>query len=70
MPNVFQFMEEQRRDRDQKPAFLRTREFGEIYREYQQQESGGDMQHASDLVVTAIYGGREAAAGVLDYLEV
>jgi glutamate synthase (NADPH/NADH) small chain len=32
--------------------------------------AGGDMVRGSDLVVTAIYEGREAAAGILDYLEV
>lgn len=32
--------------------------------------SGGDMVRGSDLVVTAIYEGREAAQGILDYLDV
>jgi glutamate synthase (NADPH/NADH) small chain len=32
--------------------------------------AGGDMVRGSDLVVTAIWEGREAAAGILDYLEV
>ncbi|MCP1676871.1 glutamate synthase (NADPH/NADH) small chain [Natronocella acetinitrilica] len=32
--------------------------------------SGGDMVRGSDLVVTAVYEGREAAKGILDYLEV
>ena len=32
--------------------------------------SGGDMVRGSDLVVTAIYEGRQAAEGILDYLEV
>jgi glutamate synthase (NADPH/NADH) small chain len=32
--------------------------------------AGGDMVRGSDLVVTAIYEGREAAEGILDYLEV
>lgn len=32
--------------------------------------SGGDMVRGSDLVVTAVYEGREAAEGILDYLEV
>jgi len=32
--------------------------------------AGGDMVRGSDLVVTAIYEGREAAGGILDYLEV
>src|SRR5690606_1954908 len=32
--------------------------------------AGGDMVRGSDLVVTAIWEGREAAAGILDYLGV
>ena len=32
--------------------------------------SGGDMVRGSDLVVTAVFEGREAAEGILDYLEV
>jgi glutamate synthase (NADPH/NADH) small chain len=32
--------------------------------------AGGDMVRGSDLVVTAIWEGREAAKGILDYLEV
>lgn len=32
--------------------------------------SGGDMVRGSDLVVTAVYEGRQAAEGILDYLEV
>ncbi len=32
--------------------------------------AGGDMVRGSDLVVTAVYEGREAAAGILDYLNV
>jgi len=32
--------------------------------------AGGDMVRGSDLVVTAVYEGREAAQGILDYLEV
>ena len=32
--------------------------------------SGGDMVRGSDLVVTAIYEGRLAAEGILDYLGV
>ncbi len=32
--------------------------------------AGGDMVRGSDLVVTAIYEGREAAEGILDYLEI
>ncbi len=32
--------------------------------------AGGDMVRGSDLVVTAIYEGREAAGGILDFLEV
>ncbi len=32
--------------------------------------AGGDMVRGSDLVVTAVFEGREAAMGILDYLEV
>lgn len=32
--------------------------------------SGGDMVRGSDLVVTAVYEGRQAAEGILDFLEV
>jgi len=32
--------------------------------------AGGDMARGSDLVVTAIYEGRQAAEGILDFLEV
>ena len=32
--------------------------------------AGGDMVRGSDLVVTAVYEGREAASGILDYLDV
>lgn len=32
--------------------------------------AGGDMVRGSDLVVTAVFEGREAAAGILDYLDV
>ena len=32
--------------------------------------SGGDMVRGSDLVVTAIFEGREAAEGILDYIGV
>uniref|UniRef100_UPI003F64DC6D FAD-dependent oxidoreductase n=1 Tax=Pseudomonas alabamensis TaxID=3064349 RepID=UPI003F64DC6D len=32
--------------------------------------AGGDMVRGSDLVVTAIFEGRTAAEGILDYLEV
>ncbi len=31
--------------------------------------AGGDMVRGSDLVVTAIWEGRQAAEGILDYLE-
>jgi glutamate synthase (NADPH/NADH) small chain len=31
--------------------------------------AGGDMVRGSDLVVTAIYEGRKAAEGMLDYLD-
>ena len=32
--------------------------------------AGGDMTRGSDLVVTAVFEGREAAENILDYLEV
>src|SRR3546814_15819460 len=32
--------------------------------------AGGDMVRGSDLVVTAVFEGREAAEGILDYLKV
>ncbi|MEY8240239.1 MAG: glutamate synthase small subunit, partial [Cycloclasticus sp.] len=32
--------------------------------------AGGDMVRGSDLVVTAVYEGREAAQGILDFLKV
>jgi glutamate synthase (NADPH/NADH) small chain len=32
--------------------------------------AGGDMVRGSDLVVTAVFEGREAARGILAYLEV
>jgi glutamate synthase (NADPH/NADH) small chain len=32
--------------------------------------AGGDMVRGSDLVVTAVFEGREAARGILDYLDV
>ena len=32
--------------------------------------AGGDMVRGSDLVVTAIWEGREAAEGILDFLDV
>ncbi|GAB2780157.1 FAD-dependent oxidoreductase [Halomonas shantousis] len=32
--------------------------------------AGGDMVRGSDLVVTAVYEGRKAAEGILDYLEI
>ncbi len=32
--------------------------------------SGGDMVRGSDLVVTAVFDGRQAAEGILDYLEI
>jgi len=32
--------------------------------------AGGDMVRGSDLVVTAVYDGRQAAEGILDYLEI
>jgi glutamate synthase (NADPH/NADH) small chain len=32
--------------------------------------AGGDMVRGSDLVVTAVFEGREAAQGIIDYLGV
>jgi len=32
--------------------------------------AGGDMVRGADLVVTAVYEGRQAAEGILDYLEI
>jgi glutamate synthase (NADPH) small chain len=32
--------------------------------------AGGDMVRGSDLVVTAVFEGREAAKGILEYLQV
>jgi glutamate synthase (NADPH/NADH) small chain len=32
--------------------------------------AGGDMVRGSDLVVTAIWEGRQAAEGIMDYLDV
>ena len=32
--------------------------------------AGGDMVRGSDLVVTAVWEGRQAAEGILDYLDV
>ena len=32
--------------------------------------AGGDMVRGSDLVVTAVYEGREAAKGIASYLDV
>jgi glutamate synthase (NADPH/NADH) small chain len=32
--------------------------------------AGGDMVRGADLVVTAVFEGREAAQGILDYLQV
>ena len=46
------------------------------YQDYKYQTSnekifaGGDMVRGSDLVVTAVFEGREAAEGILDYLDV
>jgi glutamate synthase (NADPH/NADH) small chain len=48
----------------------------EEHQEYKFQTSnpkvfaGGDMVRGSDLVVTAVWEGRQAAEGILDYLEV
>ena len=88
MPNnVFQFLEVQRADPGKKPAFVRVTHFGEIYGDYEQQETankaelplqtanprvfaGADMVRGPDLVVSAIYEGRQAAETILDYLKV
>ncbi|MDA9560567.1 glutamate synthase small subunit, partial [Porticoccaceae bacterium] len=32
--------------------------------------AGGDMVRGSDLVVTAVFEGRQAAEGILDYLDI
>jgi len=32
--------------------------------------AGGDMVRGSDLVVTAVFEGREAAEGILDFLDI
>jgi glutamate synthase (NADPH/NADH) small chain len=32
--------------------------------------AGGDMVRGSDLVVTAVFEGREAARGIVSYLEI
>ena len=32
--------------------------------------AGGDMVRGSDLVVTAVYEGRQAGEGILDYLDI
>jgi glutamate synthase (NADPH/NADH) small chain len=32
--------------------------------------AGGDMVRGSDLVVTAIWEGRQAAEGIMDYLDI
>ena len=44
MPNVFQFLEVQRTDPGKKPAFVRVKEFGEIYGDYQQQEAADQAE--------------------------
>ena len=45
MPNVFQFLEVQRTDPGKKPAFVRIKEFGEIYGDYEQQEAEGILDY-------------------------
>lgn len=59
---------------------IKTDERGRViapeHSEYQYQTTnpkifaGGDMVRGSDLVVTAVYEGRQAAEGILDYLEI
>ncbi|MCP4978934.1 MAG: FAD-dependent oxidoreductase [Gammaproteobacteria bacterium] len=44
MPNVFQFLEVQRTDPGKKPAFVRVKEFGEIYGDYGQQEAADQAE--------------------------
>jgi glutamate synthase (NADPH/NADH) small chain len=44
MPNAFQFLEVQRTDPGKKPAFVRVREFGEIYGDYEQQEAADQAE--------------------------
>ncbi len=44
MPNVFQFLEVQRTDPGKKPAFVRIKEFGEIYGDYEQQEAADQAE--------------------------
>ena len=54
----------------------RGRVVADQHQEYAHQTSqpkvfaGGDMVRGSDLVVTAIYEGRQAAEGILNYLKV
>jgi len=48
-----------------------TRCNGKLFiREGHQSFAGGDMVRGSDLVVTAVHEGREAAKGIARYLEV
>ncbi len=44
MANVFQFLEVQRTDPGKKPAFVRVKEFGEIYGDYEQQEAADQAE--------------------------
>jgi len=57
MPNVFQLLETLRTDPGKKPAFVHIREFGEIYRNYEQQDTADPVERAP-------------ADRCLDYLEV
>lgn len=44
MPNAFQYLEVQRTDPGKKPAFVRVKEFGEIYGDYEQQEAADQAE--------------------------
>ncbi|HET8881523.1 MAG TPA: glutamate synthase small subunit, partial [Solimonas sp.] len=54
----------------------RVKVYGEVLAKHKFQTAnpkvfaGGDMVRGSDLVVTAVFEGREAAEGILDYLKV
>ena len=45
MPNVFQFLEVQRTDPGKKPAFVRVKESGAIYGDFEQQEAEGILDY-------------------------
>ena len=44
MSSVFQFLEIQHTDPENKPAFVPIDEFGEIYGEYEQQQAAGGVR--------------------------